>query len=49
MILIKNMEEIYLNMALYINKKIYDEVNISFNIYKLSEEEILKRLNHGSI
>lgn len=44
------MESIYLDMALFINKKLYDEFLINEKLYDYVEKEIYKRIsNYGFI
>lgn len=43
----KKNKEIILNVALYLNKELFDENKISYKMFKYTEENILKELkNH---
>ena len=42
---INSYKEIYLEIALSINKEIYESNYIPYHIYKSTEEELLKKLN----
>jgi len=40
------MEEIYLDIALIINKKLYDDELINEKLYEFVEKEIYKQINN---
>ncbi len=40
--------EIYLEIALIVNKNMYDSLLIPYNIYKITEDNILKKLREWS-
>ena len=42
--LINSKEEIYLEVALIINKSLYDDKKIAYYTYKVTEEKILQRI-----
>lgn len=39
-------EKIILEVALFINKELFDEKKISYRIFKYTEEEIMKKINN---
>lgn len=42
-------KEILLEVALTLNKELFDERNISYKMFKYTEENILKELNHYNL
>ena len=42
-IIINNKNDIYINLALYINKLMFDENKITYNIYRITQETLLKK------
>lgn len=44
-----NKRLIYLKIALLINKELYEENRITYQVYKQVEVSILKELDNGSI
>lgn len=48
-----NRKELYLELSLIINKKMYESKTIPYHVYKISEEKILQMIdrddNNGSI
>ena len=43
---IKSREHLYLELALKVNKEMYDTNEIPFNLYKYVEDEILKKIKY---
>ena len=48
-ITIKSKELLYLELALSVNKEMYDANEIPFNLYKHAENEILKKIKSINI
>ena len=44
MLLMNSHQEIYLEIALFINKEMYEENCIPYDIFKKTEEELLKKI-----
>ena len=42
-------KEILLNVALYLNKELFDENRISYKMFKYTEKNILKELKHHNL
>ena len=40
-----NQEKLILELAIYLNRELLDEDKISYQVYKMTEDLIIKRLN----
>ena len=41
--------QLYIELALAINKQMYDDNEISYNIFKITEDTLLKKVKGGTL